>query len=234
MSPPAAPRPGAAARWWPWALGAIVALHLLTRLVDLMRLPVFLDEAMHLDWAFRTASTGQLVGHTDGGRYLPIWTYAVVAARAEDPLRAARLCSVASGLAAALGLAWLGRLLGSPQAGLLAAFLYVAAPFTLLYDRMALVDSLLSALLIYALVFSVLWARTARRLWAIGLGLVAGAAGLTKLPGLLLLSLPAAVALSSRSSRRPMLRRQLAWAYGIAFVLLLPLYLDLAGTGRFF
>ena len=234
MSSPAAPQPGATVRWWPWAMGAIVALHLLSRLLHLMRLPVFLDEAMHLDWAFRTAATGQLVGHTDGGRYLPIWTYAVVAARAEDPLRAARLCSVASGLAAALGLAWLGRILASPPAGLLAALLYVAAPFTLLYDRMALVDSLLSALLVYALVFSVLWARTARRRWAIGLGLVAGAAGLTKLPGLLLLSLPAAVALSSRSSRRAVLRRQLAWAYGIAFVLLLPLYLDLAGTGRFF
>jgi tetratricopeptide (TPR) repeat protein len=234
MSSPAEPRPGATPPWWPWALGAIVALHLLTRLVDLMRLPVFLDEAMHLDWAFRTVSTGQLVGHTDGGRYLPIWAYAVVAARAEDPLRAARLCSVAAGLAAALGLAWLGRLLESPQAGLLAAFLYVAAPFTLLYDRMALVDALLSALLVYALVFSVMWARTARRPWAIGLGLVAGAAGLTKLPGLLVLSLPAAVALSSRSSRRAMLLRQLAWTYGISLVLLLPLYLDLAGTGRFF
>jgi dolichyl-phosphate-mannose-protein mannosyltransferase len=234
MSPAAPPASRAAARWWPWALGAIVALHLLTRLPDLMRLPVFLDEAMHLDWAFRTAATGQLVGHTDGGRYLPIWAYAVVAGKAADPLRAARLCSVASGLAAVLGLAWLGRLLETPQAGLLAAFLYVAAPFTLLYDRMALVDSLLAALVVYALVFGVLWVRTARRLWAIGLGLALGAAGLTKLSGLLTLAIPAALAFASRSHDRHRLRAQLAWPYGIAVVLLVPLFLDLAGTGRFF
>ena len=100
MTPAAPPLPGPAARWWPWALGAVVALHLLTRLPHLTRLPVFLDEAMHLDWAFRTAATGQLVGHTDGGRYLPIWVYALVAGHATDPLRAARLCSVVSGLAA--------------------------------------------------------------------------------------------------------------------------------------
>jgi dolichyl-phosphate-mannose-protein mannosyltransferase len=233
MSPAAAPSP-AAARWWWWALGAIVALELATRLAHLTRLPVFLDEAMHLDWAFRTAATGQLVGHTDGGRYLPIWAYAVAADRAADPLRAARLCSVVSGLAAVLGLAWLGRVLETPQAGLLAGFLYVAAPFTLLYDRMALVDSLLAALVVYALVFGVLWARTARRLWAMGLGLAVGAAGLTKLSGLLTLTIPAALAFASRSRERARLRSQLAWTYGMALVLLIPLVLDLAGTGKFF
>ena len=231
---PGAPLPGAAARWWPWALGGIVALHLLTRLPHLTRLPVFLDEAMHLDWAFRTAATGQLVGHTDGGRYLPIWAYALVATRAADPLRAARLCAVASGLAAAVGLAWLGRQLGSPQAGILAAFLYVAAPFTLLYDRMALVDSLLAALVIYALGFGVAWARTARRPWAVALGVVVGAAGLTKLSGLLTLAIPAALAFSSHAGHRARLRAQLAWVYGIALVLLLPLFLDRAGNGTFF
>jgi tetratricopeptide (TPR) repeat protein len=234
VNAPAASLRSTGAWWWPWATGAVVSLYLLTRLPHLTRLPVFLDEAMHLDWAFRTAATGQLVGHTDGGRYLPIWAYAVAATRAADPLRAARLCSVASGLAALLGLAWLGRLLGSPQAGLLAAFLYVASPFALLYDRMALVDSLLSALVVYALAFAVLWAATSTRGWAIGLGAVLGAAGLTKLSGLLLFALPVIIAFSSRTSRRARLRRQLAWVYGVAFALLLPLYLDVAGTGRFF
>ena len=234
MSAAAPPLPGAPSRWWPWALCAVVALHLLTRLPHLTRLPVFLDEAMHLDWAFRTAATGQLVGHTDGGRYLPIWAYAVVAGQAADPLRAARLCSVVSGAAAVLGLAWLGRLLETPQAGILAAFLYVAAPFTLLYDRMALVDSLLAALVVYALVFGVLWARSARLLWAAGLGVVVGAAGLTKLSGLLALAIPAGLALASRSRDRARLRAQLAWTYGVAAVLLLPLFMDLAGTGKFF
>jgi tetratricopeptide (TPR) repeat protein len=212
----------------------VTALYLLTRLLHLTRLPVFLDEAMHLDWAFRTAATGQLVGHTDGGRYLPIWAYAALATGAADPLRVARLCSVAAGIATVLGVAWLGRLLDSPQAGILAAFLYVAAPFTLLYDRMALVDSLLSALVVHALVFAVRWTRSAGRRWAVGLGVILGAAGLTKLSGLLLFVVPAAVAFSSRASERGRLRGQLVWVYGIALALLIPLYLDAAGTGRFF
>jgi len=234
MSGPAATLRRPAGEWWPWALGGLAALYLVTRLLYLMRLPVFLDEAMHLDWAFRTAATGQLVGHTDGGRYLPIWAYAVVAAGAADPLRAARLCSVASGLLSALGLAWLGRLLDSWRAGILAAFLYVAAPFTLFYDRIALVDSLLSALVVYVLVFAVLWARSARRLWAIALGVALAAAGLTKLPGLLVWPIPLVVALASRGGQRTSLRAQLALVYGIGAALLLPLFLDVAGTGRFF
>jgi tetratricopeptide (TPR) repeat protein len=215
------------------ALGAVVALYLFSRIWKLMLLPVFLDEAIHLEWAFRTAATGRLVGITDGGRYLPIWIYAAVAGGAADPLRAARLCSVASGLASVLGLAWLGRLLHSPRAGVLAAFLYVAAPFTLVYDRMALVDALLAALVVYALVFVVLWSRTTERRWAVALGLTVGAAGLTKLSGLLLLPLPALV-LWSRSAGRGRLATQLAWIYTIALVLLVPLLLDVAGTGRFF
>ena len=234
MSARVEPDPATATRWWPAALGAIVALYLVTRLPDLMRLPVFLDEAMHLDWAFRTAATGQLVGHTDGGRYLPIWAYALLAGHAPDPLRAARLLSVASGLAAALGLAWLGRLVGPPRAGLLAAFLYVASPFTLLYDRMALVDSLLGALLVYVLAFGLLWIRTGSRLYAIALGLALGAAGLTKLSGLLLLAVPLALVLASRADHGPRLRAQLVWVYGTVLVLLVPLFLDHAGTGRFF
>jgi hypothetical protein len=220
--------------WAPWALGAVVALYLASRTAKLMVLPVFLDEAIHLDWAFRIAATGQLVGLTDGGRYLPIWVYAVVAAHAGDPLLAARLCSVACGLASVLGLAWLGRLLDSGGAGLLAAFLYVAAPFTLVYDRMALVDCPLAALVLYALVFVVLWSRTTRRVWAVATGLTIGAAGLTKLSGLLLLPLPALVAVLSRSGARDRLRAQLVWIYAIAVVLLVPLFLDAAGTGRFF
>lgn len=234
MTSPAARPVTAMPRGWLLAVGAVSLLYLLTRLLHLTRLPVFLDEAMHLDWAFRTAATGQLVGHTDGGRYLPIWAYAVVATGAADPLRSARLCSVVSGLATVLGLAWLGRLLDPPAAGLLAAFLYVAAPFTLLYDRMALVDSLLSALVVYAALFAVLWARSAAWGLATALALTVGAAGLTKLSGLLLLVVPAAIAAAARSGRRALLRRQLPGIYGVVLLLLLPIAFDRGGTGRFF
>ena len=228
----AADRAGAV--WTPWALLALTAFFLATRLTHLMTLPVFLDEAIHLDWAFRTAATGQLTGLSDGGRYLPVWIYAVIAPGADDPLRAARLWSVACGLASVVGLAWLGRALGSARAGILAAFFYVASPFTLVYDRMALVDALLAALVLYALVFLVLWARGARRRFAVLTGLAIGAAGLTKLSGLLLLPLPALVALLSRGEARVGLRRQLAWVYGVVVVALLPLLLDTTATGRFF
>jgi tetratricopeptide (TPR) repeat protein len=229
-----AARGGKSRSWRGWLLGAVVAVYLATRLSSLMVLPVFLDEAIHLDWALRTAATGQLVGISDGGRYLPVWIYAAITRGAEDPLRAARLFSVAAGLCTVLGLAWLGRLLQSPRAGLLAAFLYAAAPFPLVYDRMALVDALLAALLLYALAFTVLWSRTASRRWAIALGLAVGAAGLTKLSGLLLLPLPALVAWRSRSAERGRLRAELAWVYGIAAVAMAPLVVDVAGTGRFF
>jgi Flp pilus assembly protein TadD len=212
------------------AAAAIAAAFVLTRLTNLDVLPVFLDEAIHVDWAFRTAETGRLLGVADGGRHLPIWIYSVAAAPAADPLIAARSCSTAFGFATLAGLVFLGRRLhGSAATGLLAGALYVAAPSALLYDRMALADSLLAALVVWSLAFGERWASTGRLSWGLGLGAVVGAAAITKLYGALLLFVPPGFLASGLGPARP-LRRQLPWVSAVALVVGLPLFLDHVST----
>jgi hypothetical protein len=201
---------------------AFVALFLATRLVNLMLLPVFVDEALHVDLAQVVSETGELVG-SDSGKYLPLWLLAPVVGRAADPLRAARLCSVAYGLLAALGVFLLGREIHGERAGLLAAAFYLVAPWTLFFDRIALVDTLLSVLVLYSLIVAIRWASSASRSWAAVLGLLIGLAGLTKLYGLLLLLLPASLALLWPNASRSRLAGQALLSYAIAFAIVWPL-----------
>jgi hypothetical protein len=120
-----------------------------------------------------------------------------------------------------VGLAWLGRQLGSPQAGHPGGFLYVAAPSRSSTTGMALVDSLLAALVIYALASRAVGAdrapalggRPRRR---------RGGGRLTKLSGLLTLVASRRAGLLLPRRDRARLRAQLAWVYGIALVLLIP------------
>jgi hypothetical protein len=196
------------------ALLAFVALFLATRLTNLMALPVFLDEAMHIKAAVTAYEMRRLVGVSDAGKYLPIWIDAAAIAPADDPLRATRLCSVAFGLAAALGLFALGRELYGEAAGLVAACFYLVLPWTLLMDRMALVESLLSALAVWALFCGVRWAASARLLWSLAFGAAIGFAGITKLYGLLLLALPVAFVCFWPNASRRIVLKQAPVVYG--------------------
>jgi hypothetical protein len=219
-------------------LAILLALHAASRLYGLMRLPVFLDEAIHVEWAFKARAAGGVLGVTDGSRYLPISLYASVLPAADDPLRAARLVSVAGGAVGLAALAGLGAVLYDRRVGLAAGALYVALPFTLVYDRMALVDGLLTTLTVSALLFGALWARSGCWHWALLAGAAAGASAATKLYGILVVASTGACVLAmsagprSRSRRRALLRQSpLFVAAVLAF--LVPVLRDFASTRRF-
>jgi tetratricopeptide (TPR) repeat protein len=219
-------------RRWLLLLG-FTAVFLATRLPGLTRLPVFLDEAIHIEWATKVAETGRVLGISDGGRYLPIWLWSLVAAEADDPLRAARTVSVAWGLATALGLVVLGRALYTEAAGWLAAGLYTVLPSTLLYDRMALVESAMGALVVAALAAAVRWADTGQLGWAVAAGALIGLGAITKLYGALLLLLPLLlVALRPRAGRH-VLRPQVVVVQAVALAVMLPVFLDLGPSLAF-
>ncbi len=71
----------------------------------------------------------------------------------------------------------------------MASFLYLVIPFTLFYDRIAIVDSLLTAFGIWVLALQVVMARTLRLDIALILGLVTGLALITKSPAVFFLYL---------------------------------------------
>lgn len=159
------------------------------RLTNLTLLPVFADEAIYLRWAqvMRAEPTLRFLPLFDGKQPLYMWLVMVTLQFFKDPLFLGRLLSIFAGFASLLGLITLSLLLfkkSKAKIALLAAFFYAITPYFLFFDRMALVDSLLTALGIWVLILSLLLARFLRLDLGLITGLVLGAALITKSPAL--------------------------------------------------
>jgi len=201
-------------------------LFLLTRLPNLTMLPIFVDEGIHLQWALKLAETKQTFEIIDSGKYLPIWLYSLFIPGVPDPLWAGRFFSVVSGLITILGLIWLGKLLYSSQVGFLAAWFYLILPFTLFYDRMALVDSFLSMLVIYTFIFCIQWFRKGDLFWGVLAGITIGMAINTKVYGILLLIVPIIFIIFLPDLDRRRYLKGIFWIYLLALVAMIPTLMD--------
>lgn len=159
-----------------------------TRLTNLTALPIFTDEAIYIRWAQiggRDASW-RFISLTDGKQPLFVWGMMVTLRIFSDPLFAGRIVSVVSGFFSMIGIAFLSwELFRSKRLSFIASFLYLITPFTLMYDRMALMDSTLALFTTWSLYLMVLLVRTLRLDVALLLGLSLGAGVLTKTSGFL-------------------------------------------------
>lgn len=121
--------------------------YLISRLIFLTRYPIFNDEAIYLREAWvMTHFPGQLwYSLSDTGKQpLLFWLYGFTWQVIGDPLLAGRLVSVVIGLTTV----WAVYLLGGWTAGIL----LITAPLFVFFDRLALVDSALTALFAWLLV----------------------------------------------------------------------------------
>jgi len=165
------------------AFGGILILILFSRLFQIMSLPLFTDEAIYVRWAqiARYDPNWRFISLTDGKQPSFIWFAMIVMRFVSDPLLASRLVSVGAGLGSAIGLFFLGReLFKNRWVGLVASLLYLVYPMGVVYDRMALYDSLVGMFFIWALYLEVLLVRRVRLDIALLLGMVMGAGMLTK------------------------------------------------------
>lgn len=164
----------------------IVALFLLLRLPTLTQLPIFTDEAIYLRWAqIALQDAGwRFISLTDGKQPLFIWTVIISMKFFKDPLVAGRLVSVFAGLLTMLGLFFLGReVFKNRWVGITTAALYCIFPFALVYDRMALYDSLVGTFAVWGLYMTFLLFRRPTLDKALLMGFVTGAAVLNKTNG---------------------------------------------------
>lgn len=156
-----------------------------TRLTNLTILPIFTDEAIYLRWAqiaWHDASW-RFISLTDGKQPLFTWLVIPFMKFIQDPLYAGRLLSVFAGFGSVIGI-WLltWELFKAKKASFLASALYIFIPFFLFYDRMALVDSMLTMFGIWVFWLGILLAKHPRLDIALILGMVLGFALLTKSP----------------------------------------------------
>lgn len=164
----------------------ILALFFL-RLYHLTILPVFADEAIYIRWAqvMRAEETLRFLPLSDGKEPLFMWMVIPFLKFIHDPLFAGRFVSVLSGLGTLVGISYLGYLLfRSKRVAFVAGLIYVISPFAFFFDRIALVDSMLTVFGVWTFIFAYL-AYTCERLdLAMVAGFMLGGAWLTKSPAL--------------------------------------------------
>lgn len=139
---------------------AAIVLFLTTRLYNLSLLPIFTDEAIYLYWAkyIATNNSNWFMSLTDGKPPLFIWiiTFFLKIFPTDAYLIAGRFVSVIAGAITLIGVYKLSLFLfNSKKTAFLAVLLSIFSPFMLLYDRLALFDSFLSAILIWSVYYAV-------------------------------------------------------------------------------
>src|SRR3989344_970733 len=158
------------------------------RLTNLTALPIFTDGAIYICWeeiGGRDASW-RFISLPDGKQPLFVWAMMITLRLIHDPLFAGRIVSVVSGFFSMIGIGLLSwELFRKKRTAVIASFLYLVTPFTLMYDRMALMDSTLALFSIWSLYLAVILVRTGRLDAALLLGVSLGGGVLTKTSGFL-------------------------------------------------
>ena len=134
--------------------GGLVVTYAVSRLIGLTTLPIFCDEAIHIQWAAQILR-GHLLAPLHDGKLLHVWLIALGLRWVSDPLWVARVLAVLEGAIALYACFRIGARLYDRLAGFLCAALYVMCPFTLFYDRTALADGPLSAFAALTLLWSI-------------------------------------------------------------------------------
>src|SRR3989344_1902094 len=134
-------------RWYIVSCIGLTIAYFVSRLINLVDLPIFTDEAIYIRWAQigGNDSSWRFISLTDGKQPLFVWGIMVALRLFNDPLFAGRLVSVIAGFFSLIGIGILsGTMFRSVKTGFFASLLYLASPFSLMYDRLALMDSLLA------------------------------------------------------------------------------------------
>ncbi|MCL4386693.1 MAG: glycosyltransferase family 39 protein [Cyanobacteria bacterium] len=161
----------------------IAFFYFFLRLIFINDLPIFTDEAIYVRWAqiALNDSSWRFISLTDGKQPMFVWAAVVFMKVFNDPLLSSRLVSVVSGFFTMIGLFFLTyELFKSKTMAFLSTILYVFFPFSQVYDRLALYDSMVATFSVWALYLSVHLVKKLRLDIAYSLGFVIGAGVLTK------------------------------------------------------
>jgi 4-amino-4-deoxy-L-arabinose transferase-like glycosyltransferase len=218
---------------WKYTVAILFGLLLIgfvIRLINLTILPVFADEAIYIRWAqvMVAEPTLRFLPLSDGKQPLYMWVLMLLVRKMADPLLIGRLVSVLSSVGTMLGIFILSFILFKNKlVSLIATLLWVLSPFAFFFDRMALVDSVLTLFGVWTAVFSIITAKTTRLDMALFTGFSLGFALLTKSPSIFfVLLLPLAVLFANfsnlqkeRGVKLAKLAALLITSYGVGFAM---------------
>lgn len=154
----------------------------LTRIINILKIPIFTDEAIYVRWAQIGLAdpVHRYISLTDGKQPLLTWLMYPFLNLFSDPLFAGRFISVLSGIFNLIGIYLLSKFLFNRGTAILSSILYIISPFFLVYDRLALMDSLLASFAVWSIYLQVLQSKYLRLDISMLLGLTIGLGLLTK------------------------------------------------------
>ncbi len=204
----------------------LIAAYFLIRIPHLTLQPIFADEAIYIRWAqvMKSEPTLRFISLSDGKTPLFMWLMIPLFKVIHDPLMAGRFLSVISGFFTLIGVLLLTRKVFGRNAAFWAGLLYVITPYTVFFDRMALVDSMESTFTVWIIYLAILVVQKMRWDLAMILGYLLGGVVLTKTPGMLnSLILPVSIFGFTRikTDKYRLLRLLLLWAVAIAIALVM-------------
>lgn len=165
-----------------------MSLYFLLRLPNLTSQPIFVDEAIYIRWAQvmrAEPSLRFLPQASEGKQPLFMWFMIPMFKVFEDPLLAGRFLSTVTGLGTLMGIIFLTYyLFRSKKVASVAGLIYTVSPFSVFFDRMALVDSMLAMFSIWTLILGIFTAKYLRLDFAMLTGFALGGALLTKSPAI--------------------------------------------------
>lgn len=130
-------------------------LYFATRLVNLLKLPLFNDESIYIDWAGKEIGTKGLLFYSlyDGKPPLLMWIFGIFHKFIGDPLLAGRVVSVIAGFLTLLGIYKLSEKYFGERVARLAGLFYIAIPIFAFFDRQALMESALCAIGVWSIYY---------------------------------------------------------------------------------
>ena len=198
----------------------LAALYFFMRLTNLTKLPIFTDEAIYIRWSqigSRDANW-RFISLVDGKQPLFTWIMMGLLRVIKDPLFAGRLVSVFAGFGTTIGMwfvTW--ELFKNKKIAFVSSLLYILIPFGLMYDRMALYDSLSAAISIWSLYLAIRLAREVRLDVALLLGISLGFGVLNKSDGFLILYMLPGTLILFDWMKKDKMKRLMRWV-GLAFI----------------
>ncbi len=174
--------------WWKTVLVLLflTVLYFGTRLPNLTKLPIFTDEAIYIRWSQIGSRdpNWRFISLVDGKQPLYTWILMVLLRVFQDPLFAGRFVSVIAGAGSIVGIGILAyEMFREKHIALVTAILYLLSPFSLMYDRLALYDSLVATFSIWSLYFAIRLVKTIRLDMSLLLGMTLGLGMLNKTSG---------------------------------------------------
>lgn len=159
------------------ALIILALIFLCIRFFNLTIVPIFNDEAVHIDWGYKELhGRGLFYSLGDAKQPLLMWLFGLSQLVIHDPLFASRTVSVLFGLASLIGIYKLAEHISTKKVAIYAAVTYLCAPLFLFFDKQALMEGPLLAVSVWSIfIYLKIWERpTIQRAFALGVILGAG------------------------------------------------------------